>query len=268
MQLDVRVQGKVGEITLDAFVSALDGLKDMLHSISRTISEARSSTVSLFVTDLRVGSLRATVDVRPAERARRADPARTTLTLVRGLDTLEHADELPEGFSQSTLSQAEALATKGVRGGVTSVELIVIDGSMALAPTTARVTAQLAENLQRARRGVHQELGGVYGSIDVVNARGQRPWFGLRDEVAGTAVRCYVKKATDLSNMILKRVHAHGMVHYNAADQPAYIDVEHIDILTPASQPVRVSDLLGAAPNLLKPGQTSVDYIRNMRDRG
>lgn len=270
VQIDMRVDGKPGEISLDAFAQALTGLHELVASVSKTISDSRHMTVRAFVTDLRLGSLAATVQLRAEPSAKRADPDRTALTVVQGLGELQERDSLPAGFSLSSLDKSARLAG-AVRGGARAVELKLVSDSRAKpldnAPPPARVTVELAEHLRRARQGVVEAEGGLYGTVDMLSARGRAPWFGLRDEVGRTAVRCQASRQVfaQAQRHFMERVYVHGIVSYNRRDQPTSIAVTELEGLVSDRHEVHVADIIGTAPRITG-GLSPVEYVRRMRD--
>lgn len=106
----VEIQGRRGEITLDAFLAAVGSAKRILNDLDSAISHEAKGSLDWVVADLSMGSL----NIALASQPRLDDSAEdhgpeVAQTFVRGLSIIESEGRTPPLFSETSMRSAQRL---------------------------------------------------------------------------------------------------------------------------------------------------------------
>lgn len=262
-RFELIVQGQSGEISLDAFSGVLKHANDVLRSVAKSVSGSKKRVVRGYVTDLKLGSLAATLEVRPEPAAVGADPERSVLQLIRGLEMVEARDELPPDFDERALRSSKKMAGE-IAGGAEGLTLRLLNGGE---DATTEVSRRLIDNVDRALKPASTAIGGIYGTVDVLNARSKKPWFGIRDELSRRPVRCDQPEVDvdRIKSLFGRRVYAHGQLTLNARGQTTQIGVHDLSELPSLNNSIDIERLLGAFPGRTG-DKTPEEFVRELRD--
>ncbi|MEU9399254.1 hypothetical protein [Streptomyces sp. NPDC048242] len=254
MDVEVKVEGELGAITLSALQEILGNLNRLLKGMGQ--GEDWS------LTGLDEGS--ALVAVRPLDR-RDADVGRRLLSVVQGL---EDRPEIPPFEDETTVRRLADLIGLVGRRGVAGLRLRTDlqaewAGATTLTPAV-RLHALQALNVKVRSRSTFR------GRLDKVNLRSKTPQFSLYNEARKLALRCNTtddEVIDQVKHHVGEVVVAKGDLSRNARNQPIHLRVDRLRVADTPHRQVSVTNWAGAAPFWTE-GMSSVEFVRRQRRAG
>ena len=256
--LTITVEGQKGVVPLDAFLSILQGTRDVLSDIDGAMYPDGGGVARWELSRMALNSP-ATLSVRapvtgPAEVVRRELEAFT-----QGLVALEtDGTYIPPYFGRATLVKARRLA-EPLRAGIRSIEFATMDGKAA-APSM-RLAEHIDALLPRKRVG----FGSVRGRLETLSQHkgtSFRVW-----DASGQSVLCSLppELLPEAALHFGERVVAHGEVQYGDEGLPEKVKVQQVRWIKEPRDLPGFRDLEGID---ITAGIDSVEYVRGVRDGG
>ncbi|MFF8915629.1 hypothetical protein ACF08M_20460 [Streptomyces sp. NPDC015032] len=254
MDVEMKVEGQLGAITLSA-------LQEVLGSLNRLL-KGMGGGAEWSLAGLDEGS--ALVAVRPQDSGD-ADVGRRLLCVVR---ELEERPEIPSLEDETTVRRVAALTglvgKRGVAGlRVRTGRLSPWSQAASLSPTVRLNALQALDIKARARSSFR-------GRLDKVNLRGRTPEFSLFNEARGLALRCNTADEEVIEQVKLhvgEIVTARGDLARNARHQPVHLRVDQLKVVETSRRQVSVEDWAGASPGWTG-GLSSVEFRASTARRG
>lgn len=254
MDVEVKVEGQLGAITLSA-------LQDVLSNLNRLL-KGMGGGEEWSLSGLDEGS--ALVAVRALDRSD-ADVGQRLLSVVR---ELEERPEIPSLEDEQTIRRVAELTGLVGKRGVAGLRVRadrVSPWSQAASLTPAvRVHALQALHVKvRARSSFR-------GRLDKLNLRSKTPQFSLFNEARGLALRCNTTNEEVIDQVkrhVGEVVTARGDLSRNARNQPVHLRVDQIKLVESPRRPVSVEDWAGSFQDWTA-GLSSVDFVRRQRRSG
>lgn len=259
-EIEFRVEGSEGHISLDVLVSTLSSSLALLQSVDKALTDRSKPTLEWFVSDLRTGSAVAVVESRPLPvRHETADPEQVASVVISGTTRLVEAGSLPDYFNEAAVRAVERIAgalRSGARG------LTVSDGSGKTVFIGGDVTARVKD----ARKVVQTVYGSVMGRLDQISVR-RGSKFMVKDEITGRSISCVVdNEQLELAKRALgHRVIAGGQLRANQLGDTVSILLDTLEVLpSQGDEMISVSDIVGLGD--WTDGENAGDYIARLRD--
>ncbi|MGV4891603.1 hypothetical protein ACSR0Z_34475 [Streptomyces viridosporus] len=251
MDVEVKVEGQLGAITLSALQEVLGNLNRLLKGMGG--GEEWS------LTGLNEGS--ALVAVRPLD-SEDAEVGQRLLTVVR---ELEERPEIPAFEDEVTIRRVADLTGLVGKRGVSGLRVRTdprAPWSQAASLTPAvRVHALQALHVKARARSSFR------GRLDKVNLRSKTPQFSLYNEARRLALRCNTTDEEVIEQVkrhVGEVVVARGDLSRNARNQPVHLRVDQLRVVQGPRRQVSVEDWAGASPDWTS-GLTSVEFVRRQR---
>jgi hypothetical protein len=264
--LELKVEGKPGEISLESFSTVIKNAFDILTNLDSAISAEPRGSLDWFVTEVAYGSLVVTIEARPRARldgvSRRIDvSSRVVESFVGGFEHIRRQRTIPPYFSDYDLKKAQAIANVLRRGGATAVVLRDIEQQ-----SRATIEPDISPDLTQMLSVRYQENGSVEGKLEMVSVHAT-PRFTVYHAISLHAVRCKFDPAIYLErvrNALGRRVTVTGQVHFNYKHEPIRVDIEEVDILPGEGELPTPSELRGMSPDFTG-DLTTEEYLRRLR---
>ncbi|MEU8628574.1 hypothetical protein [Streptomyces sp. NPDC048669] len=254
MDVEMKVEGQLGAITLSALQDVLAGLNRLLRGMGG--GEEWS------LTGLGEGS--ALLAARPLDHED-SDVGHRLLCVVR---ELEERPEIPSLEDEATVRRVADLTGLVGKRGVAGLR--VRTDRLSPWSQAASLTPAVRMNALQALTVNARARSSFQGRLDKVNLRGKTPQFSLFNEARGLALRC---NTTD--DEVIKQVKRHmgevvtarGDLSRNASNQPVHLRVDRLTAVEVPRRNVSVEDWAGVSPEWTN-GLSSVDFVRRQRDAG
>ncbi|MFE5140297.1 hypothetical protein ACFRDV_21915 [Streptomyces fagopyri] len=251
MDVEVKVEGQLGAITLSA-------LQDVLGNLNRLL-KGMGSGAEWSLTGLDEGS--ALVAVRPVDR----EDSRVGARLLSVVRDLEQRPEIPELEDETTVRRLADLTNLVGKRGVAGLRLrtdLAADWTHAVSLTPAvRVNALQALHVKARARSTFR------GRLDKVNLRSKTPQFSLYNEARGLALRCNTADEAVIDQVkqsVGEFVVAWGDLSRNARNQPVHLRVDRLKVVDMPRREVSVAEWAGSVPQWTG-GLSSEEFVRRQR---
>jgi hypothetical protein len=187
-------------------------------------------------------------------------------TYVNGMAILEGSEEQPRDFPETALRHIAKLTRLSDR--VESIEYLIPGEEKVVTSLKAPAHASVVREDIRSKRPAHYysygELRGVLGQITIHESTSE---FAIYDPATKQRIHCKFspEHASEVAELLTKRVAVFGRIAYNRKDRPTSVDVE-------SWKPLKEQDELAsleAIRRAMKPlpdGMSSEDYVRGQRD--
>lgn len=257
--LRFELQGKPGDITLDAFVTAVANWQKILAEVDAALSGKSSGSVEWRVSNLSMGSLR--VEAESFSKLENHDYGPEVVRAsIQGLGILEHEPSIPPYLSESGLKHVRRLLGIIGTNGVTGIY-------MANHAADATLTKTSLDNMRRALRVRDRSIGSVEGRLDQISVHGKAPVCVVYLHRTHKAVRCQFTSTMldEVKAALGRRVIAAGIVSYNERHEPVRVALQFLHHLPSSAELPSIETIAGSDPNFTG-GLDSVEYVRRMRD--
>ena len=258
--LRVRLQGDLGNITLEALLSALRDTQAILIELDTAISGRKGGTLDWVVAGLREGS--AELAISPRSRVLDHDYGPEVVsTYVDSIARLEHEAVIPPYLREDAIKRCQRVLRLIGRDGVTGIVLVNDDSTHELF-LTAKATVHAAQLLQVR----HTALSSVDGTLEAITIHRRRT-FTIYHTWTHKAVTCdFAGELLEQAKSLLGcRVSVIGIVATNAENEPVRVKVDRIWAFPADDGLPETSSLWGSDPDFTG-GVESVEYVRRMRD--
>lgn len=263
-RLQIRVEGQLGEISVEAFATVLQETLSILRDLDIGVSHQRGGTIRWTVADLRPGSAVLEADSRVITGDADYGPE-IAERFTRGLDIASHEQVTPPYFS-----------TENIRSILKMVQTISRDGARGVSfrrPESETVSelSVASEPTIRGLIGVHRKaIGAVEGTIELVSLHSASRRFNIYEARTQKAVRCNLSQALESPVIEAMREHRRavvsGLISYNVKGEPIRVDVDRpIRILRLDSDLPTIDQTSGFAPDF-SDELTTEQHIRSLRD--
>lgn len=247
-EIEMKLDGKIGEMDLRALSDAIAAVDRMLRSVLAEDGESNA----VFVSDLKVGS---------ACIMARADDQRVAV-ISDGLKSLRVNPRLPEGWNDVTLSTLRDLGAASKRQGVEGVLLGAVNENL------QSIDAALLENAKLAQSMYPESLGSVSGRLFRYSGR-NAPEASLEEVQTGKSVKLRLTEFQ--SQEILDHMHDDVVVWGRLRRDPWSNRVIEVRVrgISPYKPPA-VEDTPQNAKGILgkdwTDGLDAVEWVRRQRD--
>ncbi len=259
--LRVRLQGDLGNITLDALITALRETQAILEELDTAISGEKKGSLDWVVAGLREGSAELAISPRTRLADRDCGPE-VIATYVTSVARLEQQAMTPPYLRETGIRRCQRVLRLIGREGVTGIVLVNEDDTRELY-LTAQATVHAAQLLQVR----HIALGSIDGTLEAISVH-QKPRFTIYHSWTHKAVTCDFS-STDLleqaKSALGGRVSVIGMVAINSEHEPVRVKAERLTAFAADGDLPTTASLWGSDPDFTG-GLESVEYIRRMRD--
>lgn len=259
-EMELRVEGPEGHISLEILVKTLSNALALLKSVDSALTDHRGPTLEWFVRDLRTGSAVAVVESRPLRvRHETADPIEVTSLVIAGASKLVEAGSLPDYFDDAAVKAVGRIAG-AVRGGARGLRLTDSRGS------GVYIESAVGKRVKEAQRVVQTVYGSVIGRLDQISVR-QGKRFYVKDELSSRSIACVVDDAQlDAAKQALgKRVLAGGQLRTNRLGDTVSIFLDSLEVLpSDGDEMISILDIVGTGD--WTDGEPAADYIARIRD--
>jgi hypothetical protein len=255
-------------VDLARFNSTLERVAQSLREIDRALL-VRGTRPVWVIQDLgRVGdllSVRLTARaVSPLRRQRRSllEPIEA---LVDGARQLEQTPELPQYYSDQTISRLIKIGDPA-QGGLHEVSLATVNGEVGV---PVHLSGQVMEHAREAVRAAEVSHGTVTGTLDILNSRARsgKVRVSIFDTFSRRGVTGWAETelGDEMRNDWGHRVAASGRLTRNERGQVVKMEIHRIERL-PEDNSGRPStdDLLGISPDWTG-GRPTAEFLRGSR---
>jgi len=256
------IEGKPGEVTLDAFVGVLRRSQLILAGLDSAISAQPRGSLEWVIRDLEISSAVAVVESRP--KVPEADERHAVVVganFVTGLQTIDTGETLPPYFSELDLGRVRQIAGLVKKTGSEHFKAAEENGSQ----RSATVSAETAAKVTHLLRPRYKTIGSVTGKLEVISIHGPAQ-FNVYEDRTKRAVRCRFEKERleEVVRFMDRRVTVTGIVHRNANGDPLRVERPEIRELEDSELPT-TRDLVGLVPELT--GELSAEeHVRRLRN--
>jgi hypothetical protein len=247
-------------IPIQTFASAVTSLEEMLYDIDREISG--KFTVEWGIRELITRGKAIVAVPRLAGKKVQDNSDLIIPAFLTGLKAIRAKAIRPNHFSDEALSNAKDLSL-AVNGDVRKISVTgSLNGRLA---RPIILTHSVAKHVDEVIGPRYTAIGSVEGKLEMISIR-RFFKFGITHANTGRTVHCRFPFAMleTIKASLGKRVIASGVVHYNAQDEPARVDVEWIRILKERNELPSIEDLGGSDPDFTD-GLSTEDYLRSLR---
>ncbi len=256
--LRVEIQGRPREITLTAFLIAIDNVRRILADLEEAVSPTNSAALEWVVTDLRMGSLAIALESQQTGDDTDIAPI-VTRAFVDGMEIIEKEGRTPPYFSEHSMRCAQRVVNLIGRDGTTGLEVADFDH-------VAQLSAQAAASVGQLVKVRSKSFGSVEGRLETVSVhRGSK--FVVYHTRTGKGITCTLAEDRLLEQAIAvlgKRAIVIGTVYANARGEPMRIQVQSLRHIVEDSELPRIEDIGGSDPGLTGDLSTE-EYIRSVR---
>ncbi|MDX2231329.1 MAG: hypothetical protein NW220_16955 [Leptolyngbyaceae cyanobacterium bins.349] len=221
------------------FRKALDSFIDLLTEIDRETSDNGSITIEWAIESIRSGSIHITAVATPVnEELYQERPSQVIEVVSQGIDQLQEAPVIPEGFSEAALKFTKTFG-----------ELINPDdfaeirfGSNGWA---RNIAPRLAGNVDEITKTTQKYYGSLEGTLVSISLSG-RQTLGIRSTIEGKTIRCYFKDDMfeTAKEALGQRVYVFGLIRQRSHGPKINIQVDELRIIPPKEQMPSVSEIL------------------------
>ena len=247
--LDLKIGASRNMVPAEAFADVVKGIVAILHDLQSANPSKRQ--VTWYVTDLRMGSIEATITAEDLS----AESFKVGKEFVRGLQTAEDGRSLPEYFSLANVKRLTRLARPL---SIPGVEYIEVKMSMNGTSVEARATKVIKTNLEKLQIPRRRSLGSITGVLDTISTRAPAK-FQVLDPVSRRPVSCEFPESQveSIKDALSRRVTVSGVIVRNINGQPLRIEGGQFEILEVAPL---LTNLVGIDPDYTD-GLTLPDYF-------
>jgi hypothetical protein len=261
--IDLVLEGEPGQIALTSLVRVLESTLGILKDLEASLRHETKSALEWYVTELRMGSLAATLEARPTTAQAVPVPLieEVASAFVTGLGELEERVTLPPGFLDTTMRHVTKIGNTIGRNGAVGLRART-------AKAERRVTHEVAVHARAATRPKFQAFGSVLGTLDVIDVHNvqKRVHVRIYTELGRRPVSAYLPPSRlDLAKEALgRRVIASGTVKRNQANELIRIDAEDLELVPLEEDLPSVAELVGSDPRFTG-GRSTEEYLRELR---
>ena len=263
-KLRIRVQGNLGEIPADTFVSAINNTLRVLRDLDRRSSSDRRGTLQWVISGLSGGSTVVELDTV----VMRGDEDFSELVhrkYVSGIERIARERATPEWFTADDMATIRQLARSLIRQGASGLDFTDTDSNQA-----AEITRKETRILQELVGTHHKAFGSIEGRIELVSIHRSRRRFNLYHAITNKSIRCNLPE--QLEDVVFQaaqdrsRVIVSGLISYNAKGETISVAVNKpIRCLRLEHELPSPEKMLGIAPDITVDLSTE-DYVRSLRD--
>lgn len=262
----LKIEGDQGAIGVEAFLTALDALREMLTDLAKSVSPAEAPFLDWAVTDLQMGSLQVELtpvktwkpdkDISIAAEDIVAFGERIIGLEIDGLDSIESEIGTPlQYLSSQSLTFARKISNVIDTSGATGI--VIRNGSKQVLVTQAtadKATAYLKES--------RVSFGSVEGVLDRINIH-KTPNCTIYSSLTKKAISCTFVRASHqkmVAEALGRRVSVNGRVHSNRRGDVLRIEMESLRILRDSPEIPDILNFAGSEPDY-SGGLSSEDYV-------
>jgi hypothetical protein len=256
--LHMVIQGRPREITLYAFLTAIENVQQMLADLDSAISEEPHGSLDWVVADLSMGSLSIALESQPRLEDSDVGPE-VAHTIVRGLSIIESEGRTPPLFTESSMRSAQRLVNVIGRDGATGLMVTDLEQKVTMSAQASASIGQLLKVLRRA-------IGSVEGRLETISVHG-KPKFIVYHSRTNKGITCILPPEELVAKTIPAlghRVTVSGTVFSNARGEPMRIQAERIRIIPNDEELPTIDEIGGSDPDFTG-DMTTEEYIRNIR---
>lgn len=257
------IEGPPGAVPLHAFLAVFHNQLLILNNLDAALSRQPKGLLDWYVTDLKLGSLEASLQsgFRDDEEPAPPNHARKVGQAYRdGFQVIEGEGFTPAYFDDRDLLAARQTFRMIGRDGISGYRVRLDDPQPPI-----RLTAQAAVNVEQLIKPGERTIGSVEGRLTEISIAGRSPRFTVFDQVTKKGVGCHFKSAMldAVKDALGKRVFAHGDLTYNRRGEPKKIVLDTFSVVqghlpTPA-------DVLRTMGDNLTGDLTTRQYLEMLR---
>ena len=226
---------------LTKFRRALDSFIDLLTEIDKETSDRGELTLEWAISSITSGSIHITAIANPVnEEHYQNRPTKVIETLARGLDQLQEAPIIPNGFNESALKYTKTFSEILNPNDFAEIQFRSNSWNKSIAST-------LAVNIDKITKVTQTFYGSIEGTLISIKVEDKKKRFGIRSETEGKTVNCYFKKDEMLEiakDALGHRVYVFGLIRQHVHGPKINIQVDELRILPPADELPTVNDIL------------------------
>ncbi|NET39759.1 MAG: hypothetical protein F6K19_48685 [Cyanothece sp. SIO1E1] len=224
---------------LAKFRKALDSFIDLLTEVDKETSDSGELTIEWAISSIRSGSIHITAVASPVnEELYEARPSEVLKTVTQGLDQLQEAPIIPNGFSESALKHSKTFGAILNPNDFAEIRFRSNGWSKNIAP-------RLAGNVDEITRATQKFYGSIEGILVSISVAGKQS-LGIRSSIEAKTVRCYFKDELfeTAKDALGRRVYVFGLIRQRIHGPKINIQVEELRILPSADELPTVNDIL------------------------
>jgi len=224
-------------LPLAKFRKVLDSFFDLLTEVDRETSDDGQLTVEWEISSIRAGSIHLTATANPIdEKIDLFRPKQILRTLTEGIDQLQEAPLIPNGFSYSALNHARTLAKIIDPRDFAEISFRSNGWNKNIAP-------RLVGNIDEITKTTYKSYGSIEGILISISVAGKQK-IGIRNLLEGKTIQCYFKDELfeDAKNALRQRVYVFGLIRQHL--HGTNIQVEELKILPSVEETPDVSQIL------------------------
>ena len=251
---------------MEELTGRINAVRNSLHEIDRRIDPNGPFTEWVVRESYtRARTMFLLVGAHAGSKKRESEAAPEPLDiLVFGLKSLKQAPEMPEYYSDRTISQVIKVGRK--TSDFEGVSVVAVNGTRG---DSVELDGGLIANARESIRGSQQGFGAVVGRLDILNSRrkGQKIGGSILDERNKRSVRISAghEMQESLTHHFNSRVMVAGNTKMNDRGQILSLEVQTIESYERyASLAIDPSVLYGVAPDFTG-GLDPVEFIRALR---
>jgi hypothetical protein len=257
----LRVSTQADLVPLSSFLEAVENFQAILAEIDAELSGRPGGTLSWNISGLSLGS--AVITATPESTDPDIDMGpQVVSTVVRGLESLEHAPERPPYFSDEAVHRARQLV--GLIQPKTRISRITV---VAPPMPIVTITQQTAAHIDKMVGAGYTALGSVEGRLEAISVHG-KPSFGVYDFIEGRRINCEFSPGMlkQVKDALGGRVLVSGRVRFNESDKPTSVrEIQEFIVLRSRDDLPQPRDIVGIAPDITG-DVDSVEHLRRLND--
>lgn len=224
---------------LAKFRKALDSFIDLLTEVDKETSESGILTIEWAISSIRSGSIHITAVANPVdENLHRTRPAEVIKTVSQGLDQLQEAPIIPDGFSESALKYSKTFGAILDPNNFAEIRFKSKSWSKSIAP-------RLAGNIDEITRTTQKFYGSIEGILVSISVAGKQS-LGIRNSIEGKTITCYFKDELfeSAKEALGRRVYVFGLIRQRVHGAKINIQVDELRILPSADELPTINEIL------------------------
>lgn len=184
-----------------------------------------------------------------------------TQTFVDGMQSLERSEEIPPGFSKTTINHIAKLVNLK---NIESIEYKVPGRPAVITTLKAAAHAFAIKDKMPLYYYSNGELKGELGQITV---HGTKTEFAIYDQLTDRRIPCKfsAEEIDEITELLTKMIVVSGRIKYDNSDRPLFVDVESWYEMKKQEELASL-DEIRESMEPLPDGMSSEEFIRSLRD--
>jgi len=269
-KIHLKIQGKLGQISVDSFVSVIADSLWILHALDQRISQHPRGILKWVVagigegTKINNGTAYLDIDAR-VKRGNEDISGRVVNGFINGLQQIENDITTPSLYSPEAMIKVRSLVRSFGRNGVDGVIFQIVEEQK-----EAKLTIKSEKPIQELVGVNYKTLGSIEGVIELISIHKPYRKFNIYHAITGRAIKCSfpqeIEKDVFVAAQERRRVIVSGLISYNIKGEPISVFVKKpVRFLEREEELPTIQDLLGVDKDMT--GDLSTEqFIRSLRD--